>query len=258
MFLTPPIDREVVKQFVLVARHLRLGLKVVPDLYDGAGWHRPMHAISGLPLIALNENPIPGLGVAIKRILDVVIAGAALVVTAPLLALLAAVVELDSRGGAFYPATRVGYKGRQFRCWKLRTMFVGADGWRDTLRETNERAGPCFKMKNDPRVTRVGRWLRKFSLDELPQLWNVLRGEMSLVGPRPHPLDDFNRYQPEHLRRLDVKPGLTGLWQVTARRDPSFETNLALDLEYIEKWSLRLDLEILFRSVAELWKGSGE
>jgi len=258
VFLTPPINREVVKQFVLVARHLRLGLKVVPDLYDGAGWHRPMHAISGFPLIALNENPIPGLGVAIKRLLDVVIAGAALVVTAPLLALLAAVVQLDSRGGAFYPATRIGYKGRRFRCWKLRTMFVGADGWRDTLRETNERAGPCFKMKNDPRVTRVGRWLRKFSLDELPQLWNVLRGEMSLVGPRPHPLDDFNRYQPEHLRRLDVKPGLTGLWQVTARRDPSFETNLALDLEYIEKWSLRLDLEILFRSVAELWKGSGE
>ena len=258
VFLTPPIDREVVKQFVLVARQLRLGLKVVPELYDGVGWRRPVHAISGFPLIALNENPIPGLGVAIKRILDVVIAGAALVVTAPLLALLAAVVELDSRGGAFYPATRVGYKGRQFRCWKLRTMFVGADGWRDTLRETNERAGPCFKMKNDPRVTRVGRWLRKFSLDELPQLWNVLRGEMSLVGPRPHPLDDFNRYQPEHLRRLDVKPGLTGLWQVTARRDPSFETNLALDLEYIEKWSLRLDLEILFRSVPELWKGSGE
>jgi len=137
-------------------------------------------------------------------------------------------------------------------------MFVGADGRKEALRKSNERAGPWFKMKNDPRVTRVGSWLRKFSFDELPQLWNVLRGEMSLVGPRPHPLDDFNRYRPEHLRRLDVRPGLTGLWQVTARRDPSFETNLALDLEYIENWSLRLDLEILFRSLAELLKGSGE
>jgi exopolysaccharide biosynthesis polyprenyl glycosylphosphotransferase len=258
VFVTPPIDREVVKQFVLVARQLRLGLKVVPDLYDGIGWRAPVHAIGGFPLLELNENPIPGLGVAIKRLLDVVIAACGLVVTAPLLVLLAAIVRLDSPGPAFYPAMRVGYKGRQFRCWKLRTMFVGADRRKDALRETNERAGPWFKMKNDPRVTRVGRWLRKFSLDELPQLWNVLCGEMSLVGPRPHPLDDFNRYQPEHLRRLDVKPGLTGLWQVTARRDPSFETNLALDLEYIENWSLRLDLEILFRSLAELWKGSGE
>ena len=258
VFLSPPIDREIVKQFVVLARQLRLGLKVVPDLYDGFGWRAPVHAVGGFPVLQLNENPIPGLGVAFKRIMDVAIAASALVLTAPLLALLAVLVRLDSPGGAFYSAIRVGYKARQFRCWKLRTMFVGADGRKQALRESNERAGPWFKMKNDPRVTRVGSWLRKFSLDELPQLWNVLRGEMSLVGPRPHPLDDFNRYRPEHLRRLDVRPGLTGLWQVTARRDPSFETNLTLDLEYIENWSLRLDLEILFRSLAELLKGSGE
>jgi lipopolysaccharide/colanic/teichoic acid biosynthesis glycosyltransferase len=135
---------------------------------------------------------------------------------------------------------------------------VGADSAKEALRKANERTGPWFKMKNDPRITKVGRWLRKFSLDELPQLWNVLRGEMSLVGPRPHPVDDFNHYKPEHLRRLDVKPGLTGLWQVTARRDPYFETNLALDLDYIENWSLRLDLEILFRSLAEVFRGTGE
>jgi exopolysaccharide biosynthesis polyprenyl glycosylphosphotransferase len=258
IFLTPPIDREVVKQSVLVARELRLGLKVVPDLYDGIGWRAPVHAIGGFPVMQLNENPIPGLGVAVKRIMDVAIAALGLALTAPFLAVLAGLVRLDSPGGAFYPAVRVGYKARKFRCWKLRTMFPGADSQKETLRETNERAGPWFKMKNDPRVTPVGRWLRKFSLDELPQLWNVLRGDMSMVGPRPHPLDDFNRYKPEHLRRLDVKPGLTGLWQVTARRDPSFETNLALDLDYIENWSLRLDLEILFRSLAELLRGTGE
>jgi exopolysaccharide biosynthesis polyprenyl glycosylphosphotransferase len=257
IFLSPPIDREVVKQFVIVARQLRLGLKVVPDLYDGFGWRAPVHAVGGFPVLQLNENPIPGLGVAVKRIQDVVIAASGLVLSAPLLALLAVLIRLDSPGGVFYPAMRVGYKARKFRCWKLRTMFVGADRQREALRETNERAGPWFKMKNDPRVTRVGRWLRKYSLDELPQLWNVLRGEMSMVGPRPHPLDDFDRYRPEHLRRLDVKPGLTGLWQVTARQDPSFETNLALDLDYIENWSLRLDLEILFRSITEVWRGSG-
>lgn len=258
LFLTPPIEPQVVKQFVLVARRFRLGLKVVPDLYDGIGWRAPVHAVGGFPVLQLNENPLPGLGVAAKRILDVALATGGLLLTAPLLLVLAVIIRLDSPGSPFYPAVRVGYKARPFRCWKLRTMLAGADNWKETLRSTNERAGPWFKMRNDPRVTGVGRWLRKFSLDELPQLWNVLRGEMSMVGPRPHPLDDFNRYKPEHLRRLDVKPGLTGLWQVTARRDPSFATNLALDLEYIENWSLRLDLEILFRSLWELWKGSGE
>jgi exopolysaccharide biosynthesis polyprenyl glycosylphosphotransferase len=258
IFITPPIDREVVKESVLAARELRLGLKVVPDLYDGIGWRAPVHAVGGFPVMQLNENPIPGLGVAVKRIIDVAIAASGLLLTAPLLGVLAALVRLDSPGRAFYPAVRVGYKGRKFCCWKLRTMFVGADSQKEALREMNERAGPWFKMKNDPRVTPVGRWLRRFSLDELPQLWNVLRGEMSMVGPRPHPLDDFNCYKPEHLRRLDVKPGLTGLWQVTARQNPSFETNLALDLDYIENWSLRLDLEILFRSLAELLSGSGE
>ncbi len=258
IFLTPPIDRDLVKQFVVVARELRLGLKVVPDLYDGIGWRAPVHALGGFPLIQLNQNPIDGLGVAVKRVLDIVISASGLVLTAPLLALLAALVRFDSPGPALYAATRVGYKARKFRCWKLRTMRVGADGEKEALRETNERAGPWFKIKNDPRVTRAGYWLRKFSLDELPQLWNVLRGDMSMVGPRPHPLDDFNRYEPEHLRRLDVKPGITGLWQVTARQDPSFENNLLLDLDYIENWSLRLDLEILFRSVAELFRGSGE
>jgi len=122
-------------------------------------------------------------------------------------------------------------------------MVVGADEQKDELRNGNERNGPFFKLADDPRVTPLGRWLRKLSLDEIPQLWNVLRGDMSLVGPRPHPVDDYERYNIEHLRRLDVKPGLTGLWQVTARRDPSFDTNMALDLEYIENWSLWLDLK---------------
>ena len=152
---------------------------------------------------------------------------------------------------------RVGIKGRRFRCYKLRTMVEEADAQKDVLRKTNERNGPFFKMENDPRVTRCGRLLRKFSIDELPQLLNVLRGEMSLVGPRPHPVDDFERYTIEHLRRLDVKPGVTGLWQVTARRDPSFETNMILDLEYIENWSLRLDLTILLKTIPAVFRAEG-
>src|SRR5437879_6731018 len=128
-------------------------------------------------------------------------------------------------------------------------MIDDADAKKEKLRKSNERNGPFFKMENDPRITRSGRWLRKFSIDELPQLVNVLRGEMSLVGPRPHPVDDYEHYTLEHLRRLDVKPGMTGLWQVTARRDPSFETNMKLDLEYIENWSLGMDLKILAKTI---------
>jgi lipopolysaccharide/colanic/teichoic acid biosynthesis glycosyltransferase len=136
-------------------------------------------------------------------------------------------------------------------------MVANADQLKDGLRECNERQGPCFKIENDPRVTGVGRFLRRYSLDELPQLWNVLRGEMSLVGPRPHPLDDFELYRLDHLRRLDVTPGITGLWQVTARRDPSFQRNMALDLEYIEHWSFWMDLRILWKTVFVIFHGSG-
>jgi exopolysaccharide biosynthesis polyprenyl glycosylphosphotransferase len=258
VFLTSPIDRDVVKEFVLETRQLRVALKVIPDLYDGLAWHAPVHAMGGFPVIELHAQPIPGIGGMVKRMADILIAAIGLVLTAPLLALLAPLVRLDSPGPTFYSAERVGYKGRRFRCWKLRTMTVDADRQKDVLRRENSRQGPFFKIKNDPRVTRLGRWLRKFSLDELPQLWNVLWGDMSMVGPRPHPVDDFTRYSVNHLRRLDVKPGLTGLWQVTARQDPSFETNLALDLEYIENWSSWLDLEILFRTLPEVLQGKGE
>jgi len=125
------------------------------------------------------------------------------------------------------------------------------------LRKQNERNGPVFKIENDPRITRSGRWLRKFSVDELPQLVNVLLGDMSLVGPRPHPLDDCERYTIEHLRRLDVKPGMTGLWQISARSDPSFDTNMTLDLKYIENWSLRMDLGILLRTIPSVLRAEG-
>ena len=121
----------------------------------------------------------------------------------------------------------------------------------------NQRNGPFFKLENDPRITRSGRWLRKYSIDEIPQLFNVLRGEMSLVGPRPHPIDDYERYTLEHLRRLDLKPGMTGLWQVTARRDPAFETNMKLDLEYIENWSLRKDFGILLKTIPAVLRAEG-
>jgi lipopolysaccharide/colanic/teichoic acid biosynthesis glycosyltransferase len=175
-----------------------------------------------------------------------------------LLAVIAGFIRLDSRGPVLYCAQRAGRKGKLFRCYKFRTMVSGADRLKDDLRENNQRSGPFFKISNDPRITRLGRFLRRYSLDELPQLWNVVKGDMSLVGPRPHPLEDVAGYEIEHLARLDVTPGITGLWQVTARRDPSFQRGMELDREYIRTWSLRSDMRILLKTFLAVVQGSGD
>jgi lipopolysaccharide/colanic/teichoic acid biosynthesis glycosyltransferase len=136
-------------------------------------------------------------------------------------------------------------------------MVVEADHLKEKLRFQNQRSGPFFKIKKDPRISRLGKFLRRYSLDEIPQLWNVLKGDMSMVGPRPHPLDDVSGYSIEHLPRLDVIPGLTGLWQVTARADPSFETSMELDVQYIQSWSLGMDFKILLKTAGAVLRGSG-
>jgi exopolysaccharide biosynthesis polyprenyl glycosylphosphotransferase len=257
VFVTLPSDGEMIKQLFLEARELRLNLHVLPDLYDGLAWRAPMHNIGGFPVLELHREPIPVTGLVVKRAIDSLASLLALIAFAPLLAAIGIWIRLDSEGPAIYRAPRLGKKGKRFICYKLRTMVASANEQKHQLRHANQRNGPFFKMEADPRVTRCGRWLRKFSIDELPQLLNVLKGDMSLVGPRPHPVDDYEQYLIEHLRRLDVKPGMTGLWQVTARRDPSFETNMALDLEYIENWSLGLDLKILLRTVPAVIRAEG-
>ncbi len=257
VFITIPSEREVVKKVAFEARRHRLNVKVIPELYDGLGWNAPLCYLGEFPVMELHREPIPALGLFVKRALDIVLSAAALIALAPVFVLLALAIKLDSRGAALYRSRRVGKKGRIFVCYKFRTMVQNADALKDRLRDGNERRGPFFKIADDPRVTRLGRFLRKYSLDELPQLFNVLKGDMSLVGPRPHPLDDFERYNLEHLRRLDVKPGITGLWQVTARQDPSFETNMALDLEYIQNWSLGFDLKILVKTIPAVLRAEG-
>ncbi len=257
VILAAPHDRDLTLGVLRTAEHLRLDVKLAPDLF-GCEPAREPERIGDIPLIPLHEEPFPVAGLFLKRTLDVAGAGVALIVMAPALALLAILIRLDSPGPALYVAPRAGRKGRPFRCYKFRTMVRDADALKTGLRKRNQRQGPFFKISEDPRITRVGRVLRRYSLDELPQLWNVLTGEMSLVGPRPHPLDDYSAYEIEHLPRLDVVPGITGLWQVAARRDPSFETGLHLDIEYIQRWSLRMDLRILLRTVFEVLRGSGD
>jgi lipopolysaccharide/colanic/teichoic acid biosynthesis glycosyltransferase len=196
---------------------------------------------------------------AVKRLMDIVGAAAALVLLAPVLGLVALGIMVAQGRPVLFRQPRAGLGGRPFLIAKFRTMRVGADEERDALRARNEVTGTAaaFKLTDDPRITRIGRFLRRSSLDELPQLWNVLRGEMSLVGPRPHPFDDVTRYEPWHLRRLSMKPGITGLWQVSARSDADFDRWVALDLEYIDNWSVLLDLKVALKTIPALLRAEG-
>ncbi|HZQ24307.1 MAG TPA: sugar transferase [Terriglobales bacterium] len=257
IFVTIPSEREVVKNIALEVSPYNLGLKVVHELYDGLARLTPEEFVGDFPVRVLQRERIPDLALAFKRIIDVVGAAVGLVFLAPALALICVLIKLDSPGPIFYRASRVGKKGRRFVCYKFRTMVAKADEQKNGLQHLNERVGPLFKISNDPRVTRFGAFLRKHSLDEFPQLWNVLRGDMSLVGPRPPEFDEILAYTLEHLSRLDATPGITGLWQVSARHDPSFETAVSLDNFYIQNWSLMLDLKIMLKTVPVVLKGLG-
>ena len=258
VILAAPRDRRLTVQVVREAQRLRLDVEIIPELFGCEPAREDVEQVGDLPVICLHAERLPVAGLALKRVVDFAGAGVALTVLSPLLAIIAGLIKLDSHGPILYCAKRAGRKGRLFRCYKFRTMVSDADSLKDQLRRTNERSGPCFKIMEDPRVTRLGRFLRRYSLDELPQLWNVLKGDMSLVGPRPHPVDDVAGYEIGHLARLDVTPGITGLWQVTARRDPSFERGMELDREYIRTWSLGSDMRILLRTVLAVVQGSGD
>jgi exopolysaccharide biosynthesis polyprenyl glycosylphosphotransferase len=258
VILAAPHDRGLTVQVVREAQRLRLDVEIIPELFGCKPAGMEVERVGDMPVICLHAERLPAAGLALKRAVDVAGAGVALAVLSPLLGIIAGLIKIDSRGPVFYCAQRAGRKGRLFRCYKFRTMVSDADLLKDRLRRNNQRSGPFFKIAEDPRVTRVGRFLRRYSLDELPQLWNVVQGDMSLVGPRPHPLDDVAGYEIEHLARLDVTPGITGLWQVTARRDPSFERGMELDREYIRTWSLGSDMRILLRTVFAVVRGSGD
>jgi exopolysaccharide biosynthesis polyprenyl glycosylphosphotransferase len=240
-----------------IAYRNHLDIRMALDLPPGSWPDAAVERIGGVPVVTLHQEALPSLSLFLKRSMDIAGALAGLVMASPVMAVVAGLIRLDSPGPAIYSAVRTGAKGRQFRCYKFRSMVNDADRIKDSLRARNLREGPTFKVVDDPRITRVGSFLRRYSLDELPQLWNVLRGDMSLVGPRPHPTDDVKRYELHHFRRLDVKPGLTGLWQVMARSNPSFELNMHLDLTYIENWTLLLDLRILMRTVRVLFAPEG-
>lgn len=231
---------------------------VAPVLMEVAGPRLHVDAVLGIPLLRVSMPTFTGGRRAIKGVVDRLGAAVLLVLFAPLMALVALLVMLDSRGGAFYRQRRVGKDGREFTILKYRTMVTGADGAaRAALADRNEGAGPLFKLRRDPRVTRVGTVLRRYSIDELPQLFNVLTGSMSLVGPRPPLPEESAAYGPDIRRRLLVKPGLTGLWQISGRSDLPWEEAVRLDLRYVEDWSLALDTVILWKTLRAVLYGQG-
>ncbi|TCR20247.1 exopolysaccharide biosynthesis polyprenyl glycosylphosphotransferase [Streptomyces sp. BK205] len=230
---------------------------VAPVLMEVAGPRLHVDAVLGIPLLRVSMPTFTGGRRAIKAVVDRLGSAILLILFAPLMLLVGLLVVADSRGGAFYSQRRVGKDGREFTILKFRTMVVGADLARAELADRNEGAGLLFKMRRDPRVTRVGTVLRRYSLDELPQLFNVLTGSMSLVGPRPPLPEESAAYGPDIRRRLLVKPGLTGLWQISGRSDLPWEEAVRLDLRYVEDWSLALDAVILWKTLRAVLYGQG-
>ncbi len=257
IFFTTPCERGVIQDVLEKARTHSVDLRMVPDMYDGLAWNSQIEYVGQFPTIPLHRGHVPEVGLVLKRVLDITFSSLALLLLSPVLLVIAIAVKLDSHGPVFYSSERIGKKGRVFRCIKFRTMVRDAEKRRADIMHMNEREGVLFKITNDPRITRVGRILRKYSLDELPQFFNVLRGDMSVVGPRPPIASEVKQYKLSHLRRLDVTPGITGLWQVQGRRDPSFDSYISLDVTYIENWSIWLDLKIILRTVGVVFAGTG-
>jgi len=210
-----------------------------------------------VPLFELRPPVFAGVDWATKRVFDLIVSTLVVVIGLPLWLLIAAAIKLDSRGPVFYRDRRVGLGEREFEMIKFRTMLSGADRLQDKLETRNEASGPLFKIRDDPRVTRVGAFLRRFSLDEVPQVLNVLRGEMSLVGPRPLPIRDYEKLQPWHRKRYNVLPGITGLWQISGRSELTFDDLVRLDFYYLENWSIWMDITILLKTIPAVFGQRG-
>ncbi|MFQ5778415.1 MAG: sugar transferase [Terriglobia bacterium] len=231
----------------------RVQLKVFPHLYSRVYVEHLYH----VPLLTFTTTPENELHLLAKRLTDVVGSALLLLAASPFLVLLAVLVKLTSPGPILYRQQRCGLGGRRFTLYKFRSMVAGADERREELAALNQADGPVFKIKNDPRCTPLGRWMRKFSLDELPQLWNVFKGDMSLVGPRPPLPEEVARYERWHRRRLRMRPGLTCLWALEGRSQLSFVRWMQLDLDYIDSWSLWLDLKIFLKTIPRVLGGRG-
>jgi exopolysaccharide biosynthesis polyprenyl glycosylphosphotransferase len=266
------LEQEVLDEVVIGARHARLerieealrlceeqgvGVKVLLDFFPNSTSRVAVEELEGMPVLSFATAPNAVAPLAAKRVFDLAVSILALVFLLPLFLGIALAVKLDSPGPVFFRQRRMGLNGREFWMWKFRSMCDGAEAMQPALAQLNEVSGPAFKSSQDPRVTRVGRWLRRTSLDEFPQFWNVVKGDMSVVGPRPPIPSEVSKYARWQRRRLSVRPGLTCTWQVSGRSEVDFDRWMELDLHYIDHWSLWHDLSIVLRTIPAVLLGRG-
>lgn len=246
-----------IQNLVRVCQQQETQPKVVPDLFQLSLHRVEFNNMAGIPMLNVRSVAMNRVGLFFKRLLDIVLVGVAAIPTALVTAVVVAAIKLESPGPAFYFQERVGQQGKLFKIVKFRSMVVNADDQKEALQQMNEASGPIFKIKNDPRITKVGRTIRRLSLDELPQIYNILMGDMSWVGPRPPLPAEVAEYQPWQKRRLEVKGGLTGLWQISGRSDLTFDEGCLLDTYYIENWTVAMDVRIIMQTVPYLFSGRG-
>ena len=233
-------------------------VRVLSDLFETSPFKSTVNELATASLLTFSSIPMDTFRLTVKRAVDIIASGLLLILLSPVLLAAYILVKLDSKGPAIFAQERIGLNKRRFRIYKFRSMVANAEKLQAQLESSNEAQGPVFKIRHDPRITRIGKFLRKTSIDELPQLFNVLKGDMSLVGPRPLPVRDYNGFSKDwQRRRFSVRPGITCLWQVNGRSSVSFDQWMRLDMQYIDQWSLWLDMKILARTIPAVLRGSG-
>jgi len=258
IIITIPSEKGMVSRIIKEAKNHRVGVRVVPNSFEEPLAISEVDYLGIVPLLTYRSRRKHPTEFFLKRSLDLIVSLMLLIVFSPLFLILAVLIKLDSRGPIFYTQERVGLKGKIFKLFKFRSMIQDADRLKDALAGANEiKDGALFKIRNDPRVTRAGAFLRRYSLDEIPQLYNVLKGDMSLVGPRPPTSDEVRQYDHSHMHRLSIRPGMTGLSQVRGRDALSFKKWVKWDVWYINNWSVGLDIKILWWTVPEVLSGGG-
>jgi exopolysaccharide biosynthesis polyprenyl glycosylphosphotransferase len=251
------LEDSAIRWAMRYASQNQIDVRILPEAIDPALRHARVEFMGPVPTLTIRRYSISQLGSLVKRAMDIVVSASVLLLLLPLFVVFAILIKLDSPGPVLFGSDRIGRKGHQFTCWKLRTMVRDAEAMLDHIQHLNERDRILFKVSKDPRITRLGAILRKYSIDELPQFFNVLMGDMSLVGPRPPLPGEFEKYELDHLKRFQVSPGITGLWQVKARQNPSFSTYIRYDNFYVDHWSLGLDFRIMAETVKVVLRGTG-
>jgi len=257
VFCTPHDWMVDIQPLLSVCEEMGVTIKIMADFFELPASQMVLEDIDGVPILRYQTTPARLVELMLKRLMDICVSGLLLFLMAPLFMAVAILIKVTMPGPVFFSQKRVGLNGRRFRMWKFRSMVVDAEARKAALAKANEMAGPVFKISNDPRITQLGKLLRRTSIDELPQLWNVLVGDMSLVGPRPPLPKEVNQYERWQLRRLSMRPGLTCIWQVSGRNEVSFHEWMEMDLRYIDTWSFVNDLTILARTVPVVITGRG-